>query len=66
MAVLVHFGPGYVNKGALYLALGLIGAYIAMRRGRSAWGWVPFGILLGPLALILAVIIPSRNQRKGA
>ena len=41
--------------------LGFASAAVAANKGRSGWGWFALGLLLGPVGLILALVVP-KNQ----
>ena len=49
---------GYLT---VWLACGVIGAVIASYKGRGGCGWSVLGVLFGPFALILALVMPP-NQ----
>jgi hypothetical protein len=60
---------GYVLSAALTVIL--IGSIylsgrIAKRRGRSfkAWAWIS-GMLIGPFAVLLLLLLPNRRNRNG-
>lgn len=44
-----------------WVACGILAAVVAANKGRSGFGWFLLGFLLGPFALILALVI-SKNQ----
>jgi MFS family permease len=48
--------------GSIYLS-----GWIAGRRGRSfkAWAWIS-GMLIGPVAVILLLLLPNRRHRNGS
>ncbi len=41
----------------VWIVCGVISAVIASNKGRSGCGWFIVGVLLGPLALILALVV---------
>lgn len=43
-----------------FVMLGLVGALVAYRKGRSAIAWTLLGLLLGPIALVAAVVVQPR------
>ena len=45
----------------IWILCGVISAVVASNKGRSGCGWFALGILLGPLGLILALVMPSNN-----
>lgn len=42
----------------IWLLFGIISAVVGSNKGRSGCGWFILGILLGPLGLILALVVP--------
>ena len=51
---------GHLAPGAFVL-LGLIGAVVAYRKGRSILGWLALGLLLGPFALAASILVRRRR-----
>lgn len=51
----------FVGLLIVWLLLGIACAVIATNKGRSGAGWFVLGFLLGPFALILALVV-SKNQ----
>ncbi|MEZ4649490.1 MAG: hypothetical protein R3E97_12050 [Candidatus Eisenbacteria bacterium] len=45
----------------LWLAAGILGAWIATTKGRSGCGWFLACALLGPLGLVIAAVIPKKR-----
>jgi RNA polymerase subunit RPABC4/transcription elongation factor Spt4 len=45
----------------IWLLFGVVCAIIASNKGRSAFGWLVLGVLLGPFALVL-VLVASKNE----
>ena len=43
----------------IYLVCGALAIFVAVRKERPLAPWVLMGILLGPVALLLALILPS-------
>jgi hypothetical protein len=43
----------------LSFVFALAAAYVAARRGHNVFRWAMLGALLGPIALVLVVLIPS-------
>ena len=44
----------------LFMALGLIPAFIARKKGRPMFGWWVYGVLLFPIALVHILLAQSR------
>ena len=51
----------FVGLVVIWLLFGIACAVIATNKGRSGGGWFVLGFLLGPFALILALVV-SKNQ----
>lgn len=45
-----------------WLASILAGAFLAERKGRSVPGWILLGIFLGPIAFIILLVLPARQD----
>lgn len=43
----------------VWIVCGVISAFVASNKGRSGCSWFALGVLLGPLGLILALVMPS-------
>jgi len=43
----------------IWLACGAISAIVAAGKNRSAAGWFFGGVMLGPLGIVLALVLPS-------
>ncbi len=52
--------------GAVWVAIGLFLALVMGRRGYSAPTWLVLGALLGPLAVVLALVSRQRNEKPSA
>lgn len=51
----------FIGLVVVWLLFGIACAMIATNKGRSGGGWFTLGFLLGPFALILALVV-SKNQ----
>uniref|UniRef100_UPI00333EA11B hypothetical protein n=1 Tax=Castellaniella defragrans TaxID=75697 RepID=UPI00333EA11B len=49
---------------ASWLACALVTAFVAGEKSRCAICWFLAGVLLGPLALLVAAALPDRNKAK--
>lgn len=49
---------GYIT---FWFGCGVIAAVIASYKGRGGCGWSVMGVFFGPLALILALVMPANN-----
>jgi hypothetical protein len=45
----------------VWFLFAIVAAIIAASRGRSRFAWFLLGLLIGPLALLAAVLLPSRR-----
>jgi len=45
---------------AAFVILGLIGTVVAVSKGRSPVSWFIMGLLLGPVALVAALVLGRR------
>lgn len=43
-----------------FVILGLVGTLVAYRKGRSLAAWTVLGLLLGPIALLAALVVGPR------
>jgi Uncharacterised protein family UPF0547 len=48
----------------IWIGLTLASASIAIRNGRSAFGWVVLTLITGPIALIALLMMPTRSGLK--
>jgi len=46
----------------IWLLFGIVSAVAASNKGRSGCGWFLLGVLLGPFAIILVLIIPNLKE----
>jgi len=44
---------------SVWIAVGLLAAWLATQRGRSGWAWFVVAMVLGPLALVGLLVVPS-------
>ena len=52
---------GLLITGAIWLVLALITGRKAADKGISQWGGILLGLLLGPLALAIVLLMPARS-----
>ena len=44
-----------------WLIAGIVATFMAANKGREGFGWFLLCVAFGPLALILAVLLPARD-----
>jgi hypothetical protein len=50
---------------ALWTAQAAVAGYAAARRGRSFNAWTVAGLFVGPVAIVLALLLPRRPRAYG-
>ncbi len=50
---------------ALWTAQAVLAGYAAVRRGRSFNAWTVAGLFVGPVAIVLALLVPRRRGLYG-